>query len=274
MVKFLFRGEFPPVPHLLTTLELFRQVRLHPELTTQGPPLQQAITRYASYIEAAATSGDYGCIDLPLDVAWVWFVHCSHPLSYRDDCGRAFGAIVPYHKSAPLYPTQKTLSPAFSPHRQILDYRGKFIPSIDLQDKCVRHAYYMAEALPFSPDDRVTLGFISSRYMKFLKLTYKYGSKQMLVPTKGINLVWQTHMMAPEAYQKDCTKFFKGRPPLLDHTYDPVGRPAPPSAMAATAKLWMKRYNCEYKDPERHVHVSFVKSFLGYMGEQAGTGSN
>jgi hypothetical protein len=48
-----------------------------------------------------------------------------------------------------------------------------------------------------------------------MQLKASHLSNILLVPTLDIEIVWQTHLLRPEMYQKDCFRLF-GR--IIDHS--------------------------------------------------------
>jgi hypothetical protein len=55
--------------------------------------------------------------------------------------------------------------------------------------------------------------YVLERYRKFLALAKQYPNER-LAPTADIDEMWHLHMLMPQAYAKDCEKYF-GR--ILDH---------------------------------------------------------
>lgn len=53
------------------------------------------------------------------------------------------------------------------------------------------------------------------RYYRFLRLKASQPFDTLLIPTIDIEIVWQTHLLRPDMYRKDCLRLFRR---VIDHS--------------------------------------------------------
>jgi len=229
------------VVHAQRYLELLAIVGEHPELVTAGPALQHAIKRYAVFME---TDAHYEYFQdprpLPADIAWIWCVHCLNPETYHQDCKNAFGKLVPYYSSG----ERKTFSDPFSQEDRFasVPLNSKFSPSLNLEAAVIRQQNFLRDSVPFLGANRKQLKKLKRSYEMFFRLIQYHGKHQTLVPTLGIDLMWHSHMMVPEAYSRDCHKILHF---LLNHD-DSIPAPTLNECLQKTENLWKSQYGEDF----------------------------
>jgi hypothetical protein len=78
-----------------------------------------------------------------------------------------------------------------------------------------------------------------------MQLKASHLSNILLVPTLDIEIVWQTHLLRPEMYQKDCFRLF-GR--IIDHSLliPNIEYVLKEQAFQDTCQLYKQRFNEQY----------------------------
>mmetsp|Transcript_37744 Transcript_37744/g.70843 ORF Transcript_37744/g.70843 Transcript_37744/m.70843 type:complete len:691 (-) Transcript_37744:191-2263(-) len=82
----------------------------HGQLYMPGALFSAAEKRYRTVwlpLLAACRADDAPPLAPPIDVAWVWYLHRLHPTSYRRDCQKAFGFVVPQASEGCLYTAEE-----------------------------------------------------------------------------------------------------------------------------------------------------------------------
>ncbi|CAF1377810.1 unnamed protein product [Adineta ricciae] len=64
----------------------------------------------------------------------------------------------------------------------------------------------------FSPS---VLKQMIQRYYRFMQLKAYHPTNTLLIPTLDIEIIWQTHLLRPEMYEKDCIRLFRR---VIDHS--------------------------------------------------------
>jgi hypothetical protein len=95
-----------------------------------------------------------------------------------------------------------------------------------------------------------------TRYLKFLLLA-QLNPGVALAPTKGIDVIWHAHMLAPRVYALDCQRLF-GQ--VLDHDggfgSTPEELPILKQVFQKTAELWQQTYGEPYVAVEHDPRVT------------------
>ncbi|CEM10183.1 unnamed protein product [Vitrella brassicaformis CCMP3155] len=125
----------------------------------------------------------------------------------------------------------------------------------DLYEASLRQKTFAYQvALPHYRD-RVFLSDQVYRYTEYLRIKKLYPQSAapqnaLILPTVGIDLVWQTHMMFPNRYIQDL-HLYLGR--VLHHKVDSLKYREEPSrlreAWAYTEELWHAEFACSPRDP-------------------------
>jgi len=216
-------------------------VRQHPELLEPGETLKKAVQRYVDFMQEIPEKEQA----LKLDVTWIWCVHCLNPISYRNDCMKAYNDVRPF---------AKIFNMEFS--------NGNFMPSIDLEEAAVRQRDFIDQCDDFISDSKKAY-FYEHDYFKFLKLVKKYGKLQTLVPTFGMELFWRAHILDPIGYLKDCKNlvgFF------VNHD-DTIPRELLPPYLRETQSLSKKEFGGLGKShPYKETDASLVFSGAVFSG--------
>lgn len=205
-------------------------MKRHQDLMEDGPRIQKGIKEYADFMDRKALKGNRALTDASVDVLWLWQLHKVHPVTYINDCIKAYGYVIPLNSpeklpSLPSSPSSPSLSPTIN-FVQAVNQQRSFIKNIE----------------PFYSATDENLIFLGEQYEKFLKLIPHVEEGKILVPTTGIDLMWHTHMMLPERYAQE-TKEISGR--VLDHD-DTLSSPNFTANLDYTAFLWNKHYKEEY----------------------------
>lgn len=176
---------------------LLLAVKEHPGLYERGEHAMRAIARYVRFMESPRVAD----VPVPVDIMWVWCVHCLNPQAYVKDCVSAFGALVPYWASSEK--RDVTFAPAFS-GEELYDTPSqfRFFPSLDLEAALVRQKGFLFKSGALCNASASTLSGVVGVYESFLGLIKSHPGQSM-VPTIAIDMIWHSHMMVPEAYTRD-----------------------------------------------------------------------
>jgi hypothetical protein len=143
-----------------------------------------------------------------------------------------------------------------------------FIRTIELSvdvDKTARELISLLEkASKFQSEWRQSaiIKQMITRYYRFMKLKVSYPNI-LLIPTLDIEMIWQTHLLRPEMYRKDCMRLFHR---IIDHSLitNDIEQFLKEKAFIDTCKLYEERFGEEYcplpemKNPEpKYCHPVF-----------------
>ena len=84
------------------------------------------------------------------------------------------------------------------------------------------------------------------RYYRFLQLKASQPENTLLIPTLDIEIVWQTHLLRPEMYCKDCLRLFRR---VIDHSLimkDDIEKYFKRQAFLDTCQLYKQRFGEDY----------------------------
>ena len=182
------------VDHIL----LLRKVINNPEMTTEGPTLDYYIRDYCKRMGQNAMKTEKQQFKLPWQTEWIWHVHRLHPIAYIHDCINQLpdGKLVDkkytklkikedrkYHSFIPVKSTKSDV---------------KFVPSINLVDAVLRQRDFLEKfkkhylfSANLAKIEQELFETMILNYFSFLRLA---KSKQVIVPTFDVDLIWHTHM--------------------------------------------------------------------------------
>jgi hypothetical protein len=83
------------------------------------------------------------------------------------------------------------------------------------------------------------------RYYRFMQLKSSQPSNAFLISTLDIEIIWQTHLLRPEMYQKDCLRLFHR---VIDHSLiiNEVEQHYIEQAFIDTCQLYEERFGEKY----------------------------
>ena len=86
---------------------------------------------------------------------------------------------------------------------------------------------------------------IVQRYYRFLQLKASTPSNILLIPTLDIEIIWQTHLLRPEIYRKDCLRLFHR---IIDHSLliNHINSTFKQEAFLDTCHLYQQRFGQIY----------------------------
>jgi hypothetical protein len=85
--------------------------------------------------------------------------------------------------------------------------------SVDIDQSARQLISLLEKTISFQKQSTVLKQMIQ-RYYRFLQLKASQPENTLLIPTLDIELVWQTHLLRPEMYRKDCLRLFRR---VIDH---------------------------------------------------------
>ena len=230
-------------------IALLRAVhRCERDLYNPGEELNQAITVYVrSWLPALNNYDEAVGLELPeLDVAWVWHLHKTDPISYQSDCIRWYGRILdvpsgmsPFRYSSFLS-SPKQLGNEKSP-KMDSDFVDRIVLSAKNQSSFLWHVNWPEYEDGSFLEDSV------HRYEMMLALMKKHPGT-FIVPTYDIDNIWHTHLAFPCRYMEDCRRLAER---VVNHD-DKVGEDRSPSGFlttstAKTELLWNSTFNSTWR---------------------------
>ncbi|CAF0797512.1 unnamed protein product, partial [Rotaria sordida] len=83
------------------------------------------------------------------------------------------------------------------------------------------------------------------RYYQFMQLKASFPDEIFLVPTLDIEIVWQTHLLRPQMYRKDCLRLFHH---VIEHSLliDDIGQFLKEQAFLDTCQFYEERFGEQY----------------------------
>ncbi|CAF3765194.1 unnamed protein product [Rotaria sp. Silwood1] len=83
------------------------------------------------------------------------------------------------------------------------------------------------------------------RYYRFMQLKASFPDNIFLVPTLDIEIVWQTHLLRPQIYRKDCLRLFHH---VIEHSLliDNIGQFLKEQAFLETCQFYEERFGEQY----------------------------
>jgi len=84
------------------------------------------------------------------------------------------------------------------------------------------------------------------RYYRFMQLKASQPLNTYLIPTLDIEIVWQTHLLRPEMYRKDCLRLFRR---VIDHSLiikDKMETYFKEQAFLDTCQLYKQKFGEDY----------------------------
>ncbi|CAF2745557.1 unnamed protein product [Rotaria sp. Silwood2] len=83
------------------------------------------------------------------------------------------------------------------------------------------------------------------RYYRFMQLKASFPADIFLVPTLDIEIVWQTHLLRPNMYQKDCLRLFHR---VIEHSLliNDIEQYLKEQAFLETCQLYEERFDEQY----------------------------
>lgn len=251
-------------------LQFLAEINSVPALLQPGPTLDCAIQRYEHcWLPLLANEGSKDGVSPlvpPLDCAWVWHCHLLNPIQYAEDCERLYGRLLGVHhieqdttlvettteKTKELwmkhypdeeYSLQLTQNGASEFERRETGIKYDLVGAVTRQN-----SFYYQVSQPYVTED-IYLHSAEQRYKGFLHLFAQSGGKgseTFLVPTYDIDLMWHTHQLDPEAYNRDLL-LLSGR--LLAHDDTDDNREEGGKLRTAfqdTKRLWEETFGSQY----------------------------
>ena len=244
-------------------LGFLREVDSVPQLQ-QPHVLMHAARRYELFWLPLLASESAEKFYPPLDVEWIWHVHLLSPRKYADDCRKVIGKIpqdrklisnqfeknrhISYTKErwTSLYPGEVyDFDPLKVPIDPIL-YETKLQYDVLGASERQHHFYYNV-SLPHYLDDKFLQSAIE-RYQQFLALK-KQNPDCFVVPMYDVDLVWHTHQLKHQIYEKETTTVL-GR--ILNHDDTTTDRGSESKLSESdheTRKLWRAAYQSDFPIP-------------------------
>ena len=226
-------------------IEFLRSVHLcERDLYHAGYDLCQAIAAYVdSWLVKLNDSTNDSVVELPaLDVAWIWYLHKTDPLSYQRDCIRWYGRILdvpigvnPFQHSSSLSTPTKQKESDECPKIDT-DFMERIISSAKNKSSFLWHVNWPEY------EDGIFLEESVERYEMMLLLMTK-NPTQFIVPTYDIDNIWHTHLAFPSRYIEDCRK-------VVGHD---VGTDRSSGSLlsqcsATTESLWNETFSCPWRN--------------------------
>ncbi|BDA51322.1 probable glycine-rich domain-containing protein 1 at N-terminal half [Coccomyxa sp. Obi] len=163
----------------------------------------------------------FNMVAAPMDIAWAWLAHSLEPETYRKDFHELTNAMPPTSSTAhrrdkealaagaatwaKQFPNEPFEVKDSSP-KQVAAYPHSSTCDIAAAMRRLRAFLYQARApgvaLPHWLHDPTLIDKAVTGYRRFLALHKRYPTTN-LVPTTGIELVWQAHMANHDAYFRD-----------------------------------------------------------------------
>jgi hypothetical protein len=205
----------------------------------------------------------HNCDDLapPLDIAWMWHVHCLSPVDYFKRSNICFEK-----------PADRTQDPFQTGNRNAKNTqriwksvtKEKFVLKISSKDKKKKATTNVREEdrefisklkqgaksqLEYQIDrpefhDPAVIKEAEIRYWKFMNLIASTKSATFFaVPTYDIDFIWHTHMACTESYRENCHKLAGF---LIDHDFSDSDRSSDSklsTSFQETRSLWESSYN-------------------------------
>ena len=84
-----------------------------------------------------------------------------------------------------------------------------------------------------------------TRYYRFMQLKATNTTNMLLVPTMDIEMIWQTHLLRPQMYQRDCLRLFHR---VIDHSLltNEIEQFLKEQAFRDTCQLYEERFGESY----------------------------
>ncbi|CAF3427001.1 unnamed protein product, partial [Rotaria socialis] len=128
-----------------------------PELTEEGPLLNQFIKDYCNRMAGRKMETIRQQMNLPLEIEWIWHVHRLHPIAYYNDCTKQLsdGQVLDKKICQVLKNFQfenDSISRVSS-----MDSHSSFVPSTDLAKAAIRQRGFLEK---FSKHSLYTQDFI------------------------------------------------------------------------------------------------------------------
>jgi hypothetical protein len=109
-----------------------------------------------------------------------------------------------------------------------------------------------------------------TRYYRFMQLKASFPDDIFLVPTLDVEIVWQTHLLRPKMYRKDCLRLFRR---VIEHSLltDDIGQFLKEQAFLDTCQLYEERFGEQYcplligkekREETLRYHRSLIRSCL------------
>jgi hypothetical protein len=247
---------------LVEHIFLLRKVIKHPEVTKEGPVLDNLIKNYCKRMAQGEMRTADQQSELPWQIEWIWHVHRLHPLDYLNDCEKQLSDGLVDKKATQLIQNRKEKSRSKMMMFPVDNNHSLFVPSIDLTSAVIRqnaflkkfekHFLYSCDLQKFG---ELRYQNLVQNYVSFVKLARK---GQMIVPKFDIDLIWHTHMRYPSDYHKFSTDL---RGFVLNHV-DSIEKSALMDAYQETAARWKQTYKSEYgaNVDRKHLLISRYRS--------------
>lgn len=234
----------------------------------QGPAVERAIQRYEyCWLPLLAGAKAETTLAPPLDCEWVWHCHRLNQLQYTEDCQRLCGKVLdavvvpPPQRDSVVAVTAKLWENAYpnEPFALNLDafcsatnytshhhhVRNSKI-QCDLAGVMRRQRSFWHQVSFTHMSDERFLRAAEERYKGYLYLIKKSMTlKSCYVPTHDIELMWRSHQLNQEAYEKDTVELL-GK--LLQHDQDINNgfRKRHGEAFSETTKEWERIFGRRY----------------------------
>ncbi|UJR07065.1 hypothetical protein I4U23_011353 [Adineta vaga] len=114
------------------------------------------------------------------------------------------------------------------------------------------------------------------RYYRFMQLKAYHPANTLLIPTLDIEIIWQTHLLRPEMYEKDCIRLFRR---MIDHSLvlNEVESYFKRQAFIDTCQLYEEKFGEKYctlpkiEEEKNYMRVRDLDSFNSPKKQQQGT---